>query len=64
MHTYGKFSKALNSRLCICDFSTIEMDVPKGTISITNPKAPTEAPRTFTYDAVYDWKYGLLIFFS
>ena len=32
------------------------MDVPRGTINITNPKASNEPMRTFTYDAIYDWK--------
>ncbi|KAL3841790.1 hypothetical protein ACJMK2_019899 [Sinanodonta woodiana] len=33
----------------------IEMNVKKGTIELKNPKSNGEAPRTFTFDSVYDW---------
>ncbi|XP_070565590.1 kinesin-II 95 kDa subunit-like [Ptychodera flava] len=34
----------------------VDMDVKKGVITISNPKASHgEAPRQFTFDAVYDW---------
>ena len=40
------------------------MDVSRGTIVIANPKAPQEAARTFTYDAVYDWKQVIVCLHS
>ena len=42
--------------LIVLCYRGVEMDVSRGTIVIANPKAPQEAARTFTYDAVYDWK--------
>ncbi|CAH1255107.1 kinesin-II 95 kDa subunit-like isoform X2 [Branchiostoma lanceolatum] len=34
----------------------VDMDVPRGVIQITNPNSRnTEPPKTFTFDAVYDW---------
>ena len=33
------------------------MNSKRGVIEIKNPKGtPGEAPKTFTFDAVYDWK--------
>ncbi len=32
------------------------MDVKKGVVMLKNPQKKTEAPREFTFDAVYDWK--------
>ncbi|XP_078594530.1 kinesin-II 95 kDa subunit-like [Branchiostoma floridae x Branchiostoma japonicum] len=34
----------------------VDMDVPRGVIQITNPNSRNmEPPKTFTFDAVYDW---------
>ena len=33
------------------------MEVKKGMVLIRNPARKEEAPREFTFDAVYDWKY-------
>ena len=39
-------------------YRIIDMEVNKGVILIRNPKlGGSEAPRNFTFDAVYDWKY-------
>ena len=36
-------------------FSIVKMNAAKGTIDVFNPKdLKTEAPRAFTFDAVYD----------
>jgi hypothetical protein len=35
----------------------IDMDVKRGAVSIKKPSSDAqEAPREFTFDAVYDWK--------
>ncbi|XP_066916698.1 kinesin-II 95 kDa subunit-like [Clytia hemisphaerica] len=33
----------------------VDMDVKKGLVSLRNPVKQNEAPRQFTFDAVYDW---------
>ena len=40
------------------DFNRIvEMDVPRGVVDIRSLKSSlTDPPKTFTFDAVYDWK--------
>lgn len=43
--------------LPICSYRVVEMEVPRGTVMLRNPKArQDEALREFTFDAVYDWK--------
>ena len=32
------------------------MNVKKGGVTLKNPLKASEAPREFTFDAVYDWK--------
>jgi kinesin family protein 3/17 len=35
----------------------VEMDVPRGMVEVRSAKAlATDPPKTFTFDAVYDWK--------
>lgn len=34
----------------------VDMDVKKGMVMLRNPAKREEAPREFTFDAVYDWK--------
>jgi hypothetical protein len=33
------------------------MDGKRGHITLKNPQKPGEAPKEFTFDAIYDWKY-------
>ncbi|XP_064381919.1 kinesin-like protein KIF3B [Halichondria panicea] len=33
----------------------VDMDVSRGMVSVRNPKARDQAPKEFTFDAVYDW---------
>ncbi|XP_038053158.1 kinesin-II 95 kDa subunit-like [Patiria miniata] len=33
----------------------VDMDVPRGVISVRNPKSSLEPPKQFTFDSVYDW---------
>ncbi|GFN98764.1 kinesin-like protein [Plakobranchus ocellatus] len=33
----------------------VEMDVKRGVVEVNNPKAPSEQPKKFTFDSVYDW---------
>ncbi|XP_022094991.1 kinesin-II 95 kDa subunit-like isoform X2 [Acanthaster planci] len=33
----------------------VDMDVPRGVVSIRNPKSSLEPPKQFTFDSVYDW---------
>lgn len=33
----------------------VEMNVKRGVVEVTNPKAPSEQPKKFTFDSVYDW---------
>ena len=38
-------------------YRIVEMYSKRGVIEIRNPKGgPTDSPRTFTFDKVYDWK--------
>ena len=32
------------------------MNVKRGVVEVNNPKAPSEPPKKFTFDSVYDWK--------
>ena len=50
------------NKLPICSYRVVEMEVPRGTVMLRNPKArQDEALREFTFDAVYDWKYVNLL---
>ena len=43
--------------VCGCVFRIVDMTVKKGVVEVRNPKGmPNEPPKTFTFDAVYDWK--------
>ena len=45
------------NKLPIRSYRVVEMEVPRGTVILRNPKArQDEALREFTFDAVYDWK--------
>ena len=33
----------------------VEMDVPRGQVTLTNPKSPGEDARKFTFDRIFDW---------
>uniref|UniRef100_H2ZLU3 Kinesin-like protein n=1 Tax=Ciona savignyi TaxID=51511 RepID=H2ZLU3_CIOSA len=35
--------------------SVVSMDVKTGQVQIKNPKAPLDPPKSFTFDAIYDW---------
>ena len=43
---------------------TVEMDTTMGVIRIINPEAPSDEPKSFTFDTVFDWKYDPTIFLS
>ena len=50
------------NKLSIFSYRVVEMEVPRGTVMLRNPKArQDEALREFTFDAVYDWKYVNLL---
>ncbi|XP_078494760.1 kinesin family member 3B [Ciona intestinalis] len=35
--------------------SVVTMDVKSGQVQIKNPKSPNDPPKSFTFDAIYDW---------
>lgn len=38
-------------------FRIVEMDIKMGTITLAKPGATNEPPKTFSFDAIFDWKY-------
>lgn len=50
--------------LSLC-YSVVSMDTKRGLIEVQPPgNAHGETPKSFTFDAVYDWKYVSHLFFS
>jgi hypothetical protein len=37
-------------------FRIVDMFTDRGVIELKNPKEPGEPPKSFTFDAIYDWK--------
>lgn len=39
------------------NFRVVDMDTKRGMVTVKNPNEPNGAPKEFTFDSVYDWKY-------
>ena len=50
------FKSILMLNLYLISIRVVDMDVKRGMVLIRNPMRKEEAPREFTFDAVYDWK--------
>ena len=49
---------------CVLFHSVVNMDPQRGLVEATPPgNAHGETPKSFTFDAVYDWKYVSDLFF-
>ena len=50
---------------CVLLHSVVSMDSQRGLIEVKPPgNAHGETSKSFTFDAVYDWKYAFCLFFS
>jgi len=51
--------------MCVLFYSVVSMDPQRGLIEVKPPgNAHDETPKSFTFDAVYDWKYVVHLFFG
>ncbi len=56
---YERYSRSTNTATCIDHTPpcrVVDMDVSRGSVSVRNLKARDQAPKEFTFDAIYDWK--------
>jgi hypothetical protein len=48
--------RPMNGKEQAANFTRIvDMDIPKGIVSVKNPKEPKAPPKEFNFDAVFDW---------